>query len=136
MHPSSFRKSLRKFDKELRLLWSGKKGQWEIWHKDIKGKKYLVMPVPIGTLGPEIIRRLWELTPLKQGGAKKVNKILNKMSDEAEAREDKDLSEKLDSLESEAYNSLKIRTGERVHMNGFTVSDSRRFKPEKALSSV
>jgi len=130
MEPSSFRKDLKKFDKELKLIFSGKKGRWEIWHKDRKGVEYMVVSVPMGELGLNVIERLWAQTPKKQGGSERVNALLDKMRLEEEEREKSDIASRIESVEDEAYNSLKRRTGQRVQMPGFTVNDNRRFKTE------
>ncbi|MFQ5493633.1 MAG: hypothetical protein ACE5DX_05760 [Candidatus Dojkabacteria bacterium] len=135
MHPSSFRKELKRFDKELRLVWSGKKSRWEIWHKDRRGTDYIVLSVPIGQLGPNVIQSLYNATPIKQGGARRLNRILDRMREKEEEAEKAETANIVASVEEDAYNSLKRRIGERVSVPGFTINDTRRNKPEAVGAS-
>ncbi len=131
MHPDHFKKALKQFDPKLDFEWNGQKGQWEVVGRDRKGIKYLIKAVPLGKideLGPHIIEELWSVTPHRQGGAEVVNRMIDDINQEDEARIERDLQTALDGAEAEAYTCLQRRNGNRVSVDGFKVTDKRRVK--------
>lgn len=134
MHPTDFKKALQQFDPRLDFVWNGKKNVWQVVGKDRKNKTYIIHSIPLGKineLGPWIIEQMAAVTPHKQGGAKEINRMLDEQIEKEEKRQEKEASDAFDSLSNDVYRTWQRKDGERVSMpSGFTIKDSRRFKPE------
>lgn len=126
-----FREELKRFDKRLDITFNGMKGAYEIVGTDMKGHEYLIKTVPLGKLGElglHVLQDLYECSPHKQGGAKAMNRKIDRMIEEEEKREEKNMADTLDYACSEAYDLMKRRSGltQTLPDAGFLVTDRRK----------
>lgn len=137
MTPQSFREDLKRFDKRLDFQWNPVNSSWEVFGLDRKNRKYVIKVIPLGkldTLGTWVLQDLYEASPLKQGGAKALNRKIDAEIESNEQRQEKDYRNKLDAINSEAYVKLKYRAGERLSFatvercKDFVVTDRRRVQ--------
>lgn len=136
MHPSSFRRELKRFDKQLDLEWNGMKSRWEVVGYDRKHQRYLIKAFglgEIGTLGLHVLEDLAEFSPMKQGGAKELNRRLDRMREEEERSEERALQASIEDKLDDAWIRLQYAEGSRVSFaqpqvseTGITVTDKRR----------
>ena len=125
MTPNRFRSELKRFDSALDIEWNGAKGQWEIVGVDRQNKKYLIKKIPLGqmtTLGGETLKELYDCSPLKQGGSKRMNEYIDDLIMQDEEAENKELQDYLDAYTSDAWMHLQHKNGYRVSMHIPTVS--------------
>lgn len=138
MHPTRFREELKRFDKKLDFEFNVRKSRWEVVGTDARNKKYLIKAIPLGqveTLGPGILQELYNCSPIKQGGAKRLNRIMDELKEKEEQEVEKLHQDQLETAASEAYEHFKYREGERFsfagvgdrHEGGFFVNDRRRL---------
>jgi hypothetical protein len=136
MTPESFRTDLKRFDKRLDFVWNGAAASWEVVGVDKRNIKYVIKSIPLGkleTLGTWVLQDLYECSPMKQGGERALNRIIDEDIERLEQIQEKDFQNKLDAVNDDAYIRLKYGTGERVsfsgvgekHESGFTVTDRR-----------
>lgn len=135
MTPNRFREELKRFDPKLDFEYNGKAAQWQVVGFDRRGIKYLIKPIPLGqidTLGPWILQELYDASPHKQGGAKEINRRLDRMREEEEAQQERDFQNRLEATNSEAWETFQRRMGQRINNVGlpFTVNDKRRVTDE------
>lgn len=138
MHPDRFREELKRFDKRLDFEFNARKSRWEVVGVDARNKKYLIKAVPLGqieTLGPGILQELFDCSPIKQGGAKRLNRIMDELKEKEEAQTENLHKDQMEAATSEAYEHFKYREGGRLsfagvedkHEGGFFVRDRRRL---------
>lgn len=134
MHWTSFREELKKFDKKLDIEFNGPKGQYEIYGLARGGNRYHIQWIPLGKLGllgTHVLQALYDGDPRRQGGAKRMNRIIDQQIAEDDKAQEKHLSETMDHATSEAYDLMKRRTGMTQTLPGdessyFQVKDRRR----------
>lgn len=138
MHPTRFREELKKFDRQLDFEFNSKKSRWEIVGVDRKNKHYLIKSFPLGkinTIGLHTLQELYDVSPLKQGGAKAVNARIDQMIEDEEKAEDKKRKDQIDERLEDAYMHLQHREGTRISFStqaasgepdGFVLTDKRR----------
>ncbi|HWR72781.1 MAG TPA: hypothetical protein VN604_06400 [Nitrospirota bacterium] len=125
---------MKRFDKRLDITFSGEKGAYEIIGVDRRGKEYLIKTIPLGQLnelGKHTLQELYDSSPHKQGGARAMNRRIDRMIEEEENREERQMQDTLDHATSEAYDLMKRRTGMTQTLPGeeskyFSVKDKRR----------
>jgi len=137
MTPQSFREDLKRFDKRLDFEWNGLKARWEVVGKDKRNVKYVIKEIPLGqleTLGTWVLQDLYECSPLKQGGAKALNRKIDEEQERIEKAQEQEHRNKMEAVHDDAYIRLKYGIGERIsfagvgekHEGGFFVNDRRR----------
>lgn len=136
MTPSRFREELQRFDRNLDIEYNGRKTRWEIVGYDLQGKRYLIKKIPLGqmtTLGLHTIKELYDCSPIKQGGAKNLNRRIDDLIAAEEAQEEKDMLASIKDKADEAWVSLQYRNGYRVSLHvpetkeTITITDKRRI---------
>lgn len=136
MSPTRFREELKRFDKSLDFEWNGRKQQWQIVGTDRKGNRYIIRRFPIGTIGTiglHTIQELYDVSPMHQGGAKKLNERIDALIAEEEKAEEKKTSEAINERLDDAWVHYKYKEGQRISlhkpdgkMETLTVTDRRR----------
>ncbi len=135
MTPNRFRDELKRFDKSLDIEWNGKMQRWEIVGYDRKNVRYIIRKVPLGqmtTLGVDTLKQLYEASPIKQGGAKRLNERIDDLIRQEEETEAKELQNKIDERLEDGWLQLQYRNGYRVSLHipetkeTVTITDRRR----------
>ncbi len=134
MTPQSFREELKRFDPRMDIVLNKSRGLWEIIGKDGRNRKYIAKQVPFGMLGKWVICDMYDSSPMKQGGAKALNKKIDEEQERIEKQQEKEFQNKLEGIHDDAYIRLKHGVGERIsfagvgdkHEGGFFVNDRRR----------
>jgi hypothetical protein len=137
MTPSRFREELKRFDKQLDFEFNGKKQQWEIVGEDRQHKKYLIKAIPLGkinTVGVETIKELYDCSPIKQGGAKRLNERIDDIIRQEEAAEEKAQADSIQERLEDAWMHYQYKEGKRVSFvnaggdeGTLRITDRRRF---------
>jgi hypothetical protein len=139
MTPSRFREELKRFDKALDIEFNGAKGRWEIIGRDYKNVRYLIKKIPLGqmtTLGVATLKELYDCSPIKQGGAKRLNERIDDLIAAEEAAEEKELNSKLQERLEDGWQHLQYLNGYRVSLHipeakeEVIIRDRRRFHDE------
>lgn len=139
MGPNRFREELKRFDKSLDIEFNGPKGRYEIFGTDRKNKRYLIKKIALGqinTLGVQTLKDLYECSPIKQGGAKRLNERIDAIIAAEEAAEERTLSNRIDEHLQDAWLHLQHKNGYRVSMHipetkeVVTITDHRRVSLE------
>ena len=120
MSPDRFREELKRFDKSLDIEFNGSKGRYEIFGTDRQNKRYMIKKVPLGqinTLGVETLKELYECSPTKQGGAKRLNERIDDLIAAEEKAEERQLADRIDEHYADAWLHLQHRNGYRVSMH-------------------
>jgi hypothetical protein len=127
MHPTSFRRELKKFDSQLDLEWNGRKSQWEVVGYDRKHLRYLIKVFPLGavdSMGVHVLEDLYNFSPLKQGGAKELNRRLDRVREEEEAADERQLQNSIQDKLDEAWQQYQYAEGSRVSFAQPSVTDA------------
>jgi hypothetical protein len=135
MTPSRFREELKRFDKSLDFEWNGKKQEWQIVGTDRKRNRYIIKRFPIGTIGTiglHTIKELYEVSPMHQGGAKRLNERIDAIIEEEEKAEEKAQKEAIENRLEDAWMHYQYKEGKRISLHTpkgeevITVTDRRR----------
>lgn len=135
MTPNRFRHELKRFDRSLDIEFNGVKQRWEIFGTDRQNRKYLIKKIPLGqmtTLGVETLKELYECSPIKQGGAKRLNERIDDLIRKEDEAEEKELQNRLNERLEDGWLQLQYRNGYRVSMHipetkeTVTITDRRR----------
>ena len=137
MTPARFREELKRFDKTLDIEYNGKDSRWEIVGYDTRNVRYIIKKIPLGqmtTLGVATLKELYDCSPLKQGGAKRLNERIDDLIAVEEAAEEKELDNKIQERLEDAWVHLQHKNGYRVsfcnpqieNTGYFIVTDKRR----------
>jgi hypothetical protein len=135
MTPSRFREELKRFDKSLDFEWNGKKQEWQIVGTDRKRNRYIIKRFPIGTIGTiglHTIKELYEVSPMHQGGAKRLNERIDAIIEEEEKAEEKAQAEAIENKLEDAWMHYQYKEGTRISLHTpkgeevITVNDRRR----------
>lgn len=139
MTPSRFREELKRFDKQLDFEWNGKKQEWQIVGTDLKKNRYIIKRFPLGTIhtiGLPVLQELYECSPIKQGGAKALNRRIDELIEAEEKVEEQQMQDKINERLEDAWMHFQYKEGLRVsmttaHKDGGTeeivITDKRRF---------
>jgi hypothetical protein len=120
MTPTRFREELQRFDKNLDIEYNGRKTRWEIVGYDLQGKRYLIKKIPMGQmtkLGLHTIKELYDCSPIKQGGAKNLNRRIDDLIAAEEAAEERELQASIADKAAEAWQHLQYLNGYRVSLH-------------------
>ena len=135
MTPSRFREELKRFDKSLDFEWDGKKQEWQIVGTDRKRNRYIIKRFPIGTIGTiglHTIKELYEVSPMHQGGAKRLNERIDAIIEEEEKAEEKAQAAAIEERLDDAWMHYQYKEGKRISLHSpkgeevITVTDRRR----------
>jgi len=134
MTPQSFREELKRFDPRMDIVLNKSKGQWDIIGQDGRNRKYIAKQVPFGMLGKWVICDMYDSSPMKQGGAKALNRKIDEGIERNEKQQEKDFHNQLEGIHDDAYIKMKYQAGERFsfagvgdkHEGTFFVNDRRR----------
>jgi hypothetical protein len=140
MTPSRFREELKRFDNALDIEYNGQKSRWEIVGRDRKNVRYVIKKIPLGqmtTLGVATLKELYDCSPIKQGGAKRLNERIDDLIRAEEEAEAKELNEKIQERLEDGWLHLQHKNGYRVsfcnpslEQKDFEVKDKRRVSAE------
>ncbi len=117
MTPVRFNEELKRFDKALNFEWNGRKSQWEIVGTDRKNKRYMIKAFKLGeidTIGLHTIQELYECSPLKQGGAKELNRRIDRMIEEEDKKTKQAIADRINERLEDAWAHYQYREGLRV----------------------
>ena len=120
MTPQRFKEDLQRFDKRLDIEFNGEKMRWEIVGRDLKNKKYLIKSIPLGqmdTLGPATLQELYDCSPIKQGGAKELNRKIDEQIEKEEAAEEREMQNRIEERIEDAWQHLQYRNGYRISLH-------------------
>jgi len=136
MTPSRFREELQRFDPNLDIEYNGRKARWEIVGYDLQGKRYLIKKIPLGQmtkLGLHTIQELYECSPIKQGGAKALNRRIDDLIAAEEAQEERETRQILEDRAKDAWVDFQYRRGHRLSFHvpetkeEIVITDKRRI---------
>jgi hypothetical protein len=135
MSPNRFRSELKRFDKSLDLEWNGKKQEWQVVGIDRKRNRYIIKRFPLGsiaTAGLHTIQELYDVSPLHQGGAKRLNERIDAIIADEERAEEASQQEAIQSRLDDAWMHYQYKEGKRISLHSskneevITVTDRRR----------
>lgn len=130
MSPQSLADALRRlFSPRMKVELNRETGKWDITDIDAKGIKYIVKSVPFGNLGTWVIEDIWKSSPVKQGSAERMNRIIDDLDEELQRKEDKKILDDLEPVTESAWDALQRRQGRTIQNAGmdFVINDKRRF---------
>jgi len=136
MSPTRFREELKRFDKALDFEWNGRKQEWQIVGTDRKGNRYIIKRFPIGkigTIGLHTIQELYDVSPIKQGGAKAMNARIDAIIAEEEKAEERAQANAIEERLEDAWMHYQYKEGTRLSFHTqkgeetITITDKRRF---------
>lgn len=144
MTPSRFREELKRFDKSLDIEFNGKDTRWEIVGYDKRNIKYIIKKIPLGqmtTLGVATLKELYDCSPIKQGGAKRLNERIDDLIREEEIAEEKEINNVIRERHEDAWMHLQYKNGYRVSLcnptkdvSSFMVTDKRRVSSNEGTT--
>lgn len=130
MNPKTLADSLRRlFSPRMKLELNRETGNWDVTDIDAKGVKYLVKSVPFGDLGTWILKDIWNSSPIKQGSATQMNRMIDDLDEKLKKEEEKKMVDDLEAVTESAWDALKRREGRTVHVPDmdFVINDKRRI---------
>jgi len=133
MNPKTLADSLRRlFSPKMKVELNRETGNWDITDIDAKNVKYVVKSVPFGNLGPWVIQDIWEASPIKQGSAEQMNRIIDDLDEDLQRKEDQKILDDLEPVTESAWDALKRREGRTIHVPNvdFVINDKRRVSME------
>jgi|SRR3972149_69775 len=125
----SFRRELKRVDRRLDIVWNGQKQVYQIIGKDARNITYVIQTIPLGKLaelGTHVIQSILDMSPIKQGGAKEMNRRIDRIIKEETEQEEKSMQDTVKYTTAEAFDHLARREGRRINSTGFIVNDKRR----------
>lgn len=126
----SFRRELKRVDKRLDIIWNGQKQVYQIIGKDRRNITYVIQTIPLGKLselGTHVIQSIVDLSPIKSGGAKAMNRRIDRMIEQEREQDERHMQDTVSYTTAEAFEHLARREGRRINSAGFIVNDKRRI---------